>query len=76
LKKLEEEYWHRNKLVEEEFERFVINIDFASSDEDSDTDNNAAEDENCDTNIKMGDSSTDPVDKGQKICPAYVGFSL
>jgi hypothetical protein len=52
LEKLEEKFCHRNKLLGEEFERLVINMSFASSSEDSDADNNAAEDKNCHTNIK------------------------
>lgn len=48
----------------EEFERLVINMSFASSSEDSDADNNAAEDKNCHTNIKTWDTSSDPMDEG------------
>lgn len=46
MKKLEE-YWPRGGLVEEKLERFVINIGFSSSDEDSDAGNSAAKDRNC-----------------------------
>jgi hypothetical protein len=50
--------------MEEDHERFVINVGFANSDEDSEADNNAAEYEKSDSDMEDGDNTTDIVHEG------------
>ncbi|KAJ4436103.1 hypothetical protein ANN_18730 [Periplaneta americana] len=55
VKHIEDEYWRRDVLMEEEVERVVINIGIVSSDEECDED---------EMDYNRPDSSTDTADQG------------